>query len=480
MAVVKIKKIYKTLKTAIEYISNPDKTRDGLLCSSNCGLPTVPESVYAGMRTTEADALAEGARRGKILAYHVIQSFLPGEIEAEEAHRLGVEFLHKILGGEDEYNYTISTHTDRGHIHNHIIFHPRNTRTHKYYEMKRSAPRDYRRISNEITSREGYSRTYEWNEKDWESAPSKTLGGILAEAKPNSKKAKLSAIIDHAITSAFSWESFEENLKDHEITITRSGKSILFNAPQLFKRPLRGSTLGAGFTEIALAARIGRIEVSEVIIQKKFMEKINDEFWKVQLPHTWPDTKFITIADKHVRDYDTHYRMYLPKSAEYRPVNIEGHYAGEKINTPNLFNYFSRTNPFENINFVDDMGHIRRGHTKAQQRYFQMIDQKVSDLSNQMQVNNLFTKYITTPISEREKILDTMKDQLSQIETKIIEAIIERQQALDHGKDTTASEKKLSQTIEKKNTYEKVIAKINARKQISTTTPAPKKNQNNR
>ncbi|XCB29579.1 relaxase/mobilization nuclease domain-containing protein [Arcanobacterium hippocoleae] len=188
MAVVKIKKIYKTLKTAIEYISNPDKTRDGLLCSSNCGLPTIPESIYIGMRATEADALAEGARRGKILAYHVIQSFLPGEIEAEEAHRLGVEFLHEILGGEDEYNYTISTHTDRGHIHNHIIFHPRNTRTHKYYEMKRSAPKDYRRISNEITSREGYSRTYEWDEKDWESAPSKTLGGILSEAKPNNKK----------------------------------------------------------------------------------------------------------------------------------------------------------------------------------------------------------------------------------------------------------------------------------------------------
>ena len=58
--------------------------------------------------------------KGDNLAFHLIQSFKPGEVDAETAHRLGQQFADEVLKGK--YEYVISTHVDKNHIHNHIIF----------------------------------------------------------------------------------------------------------------------------------------------------------------------------------------------------------------------------------------------------------------------------------------------------------------------------------------------------------------------
>ena len=58
--------------------------------------------------------------KGDNLAFHLIQSFKPGEVDAETAHRLGQQFADEALKGK--YEYVISTHVDKNHIHNHIIF----------------------------------------------------------------------------------------------------------------------------------------------------------------------------------------------------------------------------------------------------------------------------------------------------------------------------------------------------------------------
>ena len=57
--------------------------------------------------------------QGTVLARHLIQSFLPGETSPEMAHQIGMELCKKIL--KDEYEFVLSTHIDKGHIHNHII-----------------------------------------------------------------------------------------------------------------------------------------------------------------------------------------------------------------------------------------------------------------------------------------------------------------------------------------------------------------------
>ena len=69
--------------------------------------------------------------KGTVLARHLIQSFLTGEVEPIKAHEIGMELCKKILN--EDYEFVLATHVDRGHIHNHIIFNNVNYKTGKCY-----------------------------------------------------------------------------------------------------------------------------------------------------------------------------------------------------------------------------------------------------------------------------------------------------------------------------------------------------------
>lgn len=115
MAITKTHPIRSTLNLAIEYILNPEKTDNTLLCSSyGCSIETAAiEFEWTRKKSPE---------RGTHLARHLIQSFAPGEATPEQAHEIGKQLADSVLGGK--YEYVISTHTDRGHIHNHVICAP--------------------------------------------------------------------------------------------------------------------------------------------------------------------------------------------------------------------------------------------------------------------------------------------------------------------------------------------------------------------
>lgn len=117
MAYIKIFPIKVTDKKALDYITNPDKTDEKLLVSSfGCS----PETADLEFSMTREMAKKNGMDKGDNLAFHLIQSFKPGEVDAETAHRLGQQFAAEVLKGK--YEYVISTHVDKKHIHNHIIF----------------------------------------------------------------------------------------------------------------------------------------------------------------------------------------------------------------------------------------------------------------------------------------------------------------------------------------------------------------------
>ena len=117
MAYIKIFPIKVTDKKALDYITNPDKTDEKLLVSSfGCS----PETADLEFSMTREMAKKNGMDKGDNLAFHLIQSFKPGEVDAETAHRLGQQFANEVLKGK--YEYVISTHVDKNHIHNHIIF----------------------------------------------------------------------------------------------------------------------------------------------------------------------------------------------------------------------------------------------------------------------------------------------------------------------------------------------------------------------
>ena len=113
MAYTKNHAIKATVNKAIEYICNPDKTDEQIYVSSYA---CAPETAAIDFKYT-LDHCRENSPNK---AYHLIQAFAPGEVGYEEAHRIGKELADKVLEGK--YSYVVTTHIDKGHIHNHIIF----------------------------------------------------------------------------------------------------------------------------------------------------------------------------------------------------------------------------------------------------------------------------------------------------------------------------------------------------------------------
>lgn len=112
MAYTKIHAIKSTLDKAISYIVNPEKTDDNLLVSTFACSEQTAYLEFA--KTRERHKF-----KGENLAFHCIQSFKPDEVTPEQAHKIGIQTADEFLKGK--YEYVISTHLDRGHLHNHII-----------------------------------------------------------------------------------------------------------------------------------------------------------------------------------------------------------------------------------------------------------------------------------------------------------------------------------------------------------------------
>ena len=106
MAYIKIFPIKVTDKKALDYITNPDKTDEKLLVSSfGCS----PETADLEFAMTREQTKKNGMDKGDNLAFHLIQSFKPGEVDAETAHRLGQQFAAEVLKGKYEYVCFLST-----------------------------------------------------------------------------------------------------------------------------------------------------------------------------------------------------------------------------------------------------------------------------------------------------------------------------------------------------------------------------------
>lgn len=239
MAVTKIHPIKSTLNKALSYICNPDKTDEKILISSyGCSYET------ADLEFTFT--LSQARQKGNNLAHHLIQSFAPGEVSYEEAHKIGQELADKVLGGK--YEYVISTHIDKGHIHNHIIFcavdfidhHKYNSNKQSYYQIRNESDRLCREHGlSVVTPGQNKGKKYaEWD----------------AERKGTSWKAKLKAVIDTTIPQAKDFEDFLRLMEAAGYEIKR-GKYVSFRAPGQ-ERFTRAKTLGEAYTEEAIKEKI--------------------------------------------------------------------------------------------------------------------------------------------------------------------------------------------------------------------------------
>ena len=248
MARTEIHPIKTTLNLAIDYIINPDKTNDYELCSAYaCTLQCACLDFE--------DEFLQGSGRAETLAQHIVQSFKPGEISPEDAHRVGRELCDKYLKGN--YQYVIATHVDKEHIHNHIIFNNVSLNEHKTFEYLENrggkSAEKLRRISDEICEEHGLSVI-----ENPERGTSKCYYEWQQDKQGNSWKSKLKSAIDSAVKNSENFEQFLDNMTAQGYEY-KQGKYLSFRAEgqERFTRCKR-NTLGWYYEQPQIEKRIER------------------------------------------------------------------------------------------------------------------------------------------------------------------------------------------------------------------------------
>ena len=252
MATTKIHAIKSTVGKAIKYICNEQKTDHNILISSyGCGV----QSAEFDFKFLLGKNQSSGPNSEPNLAYHLIQSFSPGEIAGEEAHAISQELADRLLQGK--YPYVLATHIDRDHVHSHLIFCSVNNQDYKKYHRCTQSYNQIRKLSDEICAEHGKSVIKE------ATRTGKTYAEWMHERKGDSWKAKIKKDIDDCILISRSYEEFLQRMRDKGYEINGetfgegSAKYISFR-PYGKDRFVRGraQSLGADYTKEKIRERI--------------------------------------------------------------------------------------------------------------------------------------------------------------------------------------------------------------------------------
>ena len=233
------------ISAALAYIGNAEKNTMGqtvLETAINCQL----ETAYQDMMHTKR----RWDKKSGVQGYHIIHSFAPGEVTPMQAHEIGVEFAERLLGGQ--YEAVVSTHVDQEHLHCHILFNSVSFLDGKKFRDNFAAYyEDIRGISNEISRAHGLSviepegKGMHYSEWAAEKSGKTTVRGLIRQD------------IDTAITRAFTYQTFWEQLAKMGYTVKR-GPNVKYTAvrPPGGARFIRLAGLGEGYTEEAIKERL--------------------------------------------------------------------------------------------------------------------------------------------------------------------------------------------------------------------------------
>lgn len=202
MPIIKYVPVHGSPLKLLEYVTNENKTRNTLTSSINCS--TDPHIAYkemeqsfehfSGQRFWKKSLFMKNEILGgkeRVRLHHYIQSFKAGELTENETHRIGVEWAQEVFG--DKFQVLISTHTDKGHYHNHFVVCPYDDDGKLWRADKKSLNR-CKAISDRIALRHHISII---------ERPKKTYnhkyGDYLSRQRKNSWKEKLRAELDELV-----------------------------------------------------------------------------------------------------------------------------------------------------------------------------------------------------------------------------------------------------------------------------------------
>ena len=231
------------MSKAIAYILNPEKTDEKLLVSSyGCASETAARE----FEWTRKIAEQKGMNPVRIIARHVIQSFEIGEVTPELAHEIGKQFADEILRGK--YEYVLTTHIDKDHVHNHLIFNAVDFVDYHAYKSYKRIYYDMREVSDRLCKENGLSVI----------PPSQNKGMSYKEyteaKRGTSWKQKLKQTIDRLVITAKDYDDFLRLMQEAGYEI-KPGKYISFRAEGQ-ERFTRSKTIGENYTEERIKERI--------------------------------------------------------------------------------------------------------------------------------------------------------------------------------------------------------------------------------
>lgn len=248
MAYDKIITIHARLDRRINYALNPEKTADGerVLCAAiNCKLDTACRDMLDTKRRWDKESRP-------VQGYHIIHSYAPGEVTAEQAQQLSAEFARRLIG--DRFEAVVATHTDHVHIHSHIIFNSVSCTDGKMFRSDFKAYYgDIRSISNEISRENGLSviepkgKGKQYAEWEAEKKGKLTVRGLIRKD------------IDAALAGAISMQTLFAALEKQGYIVKR-GSKVKHTAvkPPGSERFIRLDSLGEGYKEAELKIRLQR------------------------------------------------------------------------------------------------------------------------------------------------------------------------------------------------------------------------------
>jgi len=236
----------------IDYVENPSKTDNGrLITSYGCDSRVADDQFVLAKK--EYEYITGRSNSGKnVLAYHIRQSFKPGEVSAEEANEIGRQLALSFTKGR--HAFVVATHIDKKHFHNHIIFNSTSIDCTRKFQNFWGSSKAIRRISDLLCAEHGLSIIE--NPK-----PSReSYGDWLGEDKKPTHKDDLRRLIDEVIPTAATFDDFLQKLRERGCVVSTKRKQPSLIAPG-WKKPFRLESLGDDYTEAAICARFGKVKI---------------------------------------------------------------------------------------------------------------------------------------------------------------------------------------------------------------------------
>ena len=242
-----------TVKYVTDYVKNPTKTEGGLLVTGyECDPDVVTEDF---MLSRDEYQVNTGRNQGvnEILCYHVRQAFLPGEADVETVAKLGYELAMELTGGN--HSFIVCTHTDKPHLHNHIIINAVNLDCDKKLRNELHSYKRIRRTADRISAD---------NDLSVVENPKLSKGTQNRYAKP-SKRDGFVALIDEILATGQpkDFDDFLKQLEKSGCKIKRRGKTISVQpqgAERFFRFRTGAKGLPDGYDETSLRERIAEIQ----------------------------------------------------------------------------------------------------------------------------------------------------------------------------------------------------------------------------